>query len=153
MRSLVIEDMKRTFRLAQIENEGNDPAKSGKSYGTPHDLASLYGAGRYGKNDTSVPKGYDEKKPVGRPQEKASIANTQDDPLGKDRLGSIENSTVYTANIPNESGAYRGGSPISFAESIRYKNMLKDIPRADKQIIFESQQESSLLDEKNIKDI
>jgi hypothetical protein len=31
--------------------------------------------------------------------------------------------------------------------------MLKDIPRADKQIIFESQQESSLLDEKNIKDI
>jgi hypothetical protein len=31
--------------------------------------------------------------------------------------------------------------------------MLKAIPRADKQIIFEAQQESSLLDEKNIKDI
>ncbi len=58
---------------------------SGKSYGTPHDLASLYGKGRNGVGDTgAVPPGYDEKRPVGRPEEKASMINTQKDPLGKD---------------------------------------------------------------------
>ena len=100
-RDLVLEDMKRTFRLGQIENEGNDPAKSGKSYGTPHDLATLYGKGRNGVGETgAIPPGYDEKNPVGRPKEKSSIVGTQKDPLGKDRLGSTENSTLYTANIP-----------------------------------------------------
>jgi len=153
MRDLVIEDMKRTFRLSQIENEGNDPAKSGKSYGTPHDLATLYGKGRNGVGENPVPPGYDEKNPVGRPKEKASIVGTQQDPLGKDRLGSKENATLYTANIPDEgSGTPKGGSPLALAESLKYKDMLKGIPRADKQIVF-NPEESSLLDEKNIKDI
>jgi hypothetical protein len=155
LRDLVLEDMKRTFRLSQVENEGNDPAKSGKSYGTPHDLASLYGKGRVGMNvDGPVPPGYDEKRPVGRPEEKASIIGTQDHSMGKDRLGSKENSPIYTANIPDEgSGTPKGGSSLSLAESLRYKDMLKGI-RTDmknKQNVFE--QESSLLDEKNIKDI
>ena len=100
-RDLVIEDKKRTFRLAQIENEGNDPAKTGKSYGTPHDLASLYGAGRMGQNG-SIPPGYDEKRDVGRPKEKTSILGTQKDPLGKDRTGKRDNNTLYTANISTE---------------------------------------------------
>jgi hypothetical protein len=152
-RDLILEDMKRTFRLSQIENEGNDPAKSGKSYGTPHDLASLYGKGRNGVGDTSVPGGYDEKRPVGRPQEKDSIVGTQKDPLGKDRLGSNEFGTLYTANKPEESGTPKGGSPLALAESSKYKEMLKSIPRNDKQNIFEVEQESSLLDEKNIKNI
>jgi hypothetical protein len=153
-RDQVIEDMKRTFRLGQIENEGNDPAKSGKSYGTPHDLATLYGKGRNGVGETgAVPPGYDETRAVGRPKEKTSIVGTQRDPLGKDRLGSAEN-TFYTANIPDEgSGTPKGGSPLALAESLRYKDMLKGM-RADmdnKQNVFE--QEPSLLDEKNIKDI
>ena len=155
LRDLVIEDMKRTFRLSQIENEGNDPAKSGKSYGTPHDLATLYGKGRNGVGETgAVPPGYDEKRPVGRPEEKASIVGTQQDPLGKDRLGNKENSPLYTANIPDEgSGTPKSYGALALAESFRHKDMLKGM-RADmnkKQNLFE--QESSLLDEKNIKDI
>jgi hypothetical protein len=153
LRDLVIEDMKRTFRLSQIENEGNDPAKSGKSYGTPHDLASLYGKGRNGELGGVVPPGYDEKRPVGRPEEKASIVGTQQDPLGKDRLGSKENSPIYTANIPDEgSGTPKSYGALALAESLRHKEMLKSIPRADKQNVFNSE-ESSLLDEKNIKNI
>lgn len=50
------EDAKRSFRLVQIENEGNDPAMTGKSYGTPHDLATVYGARNIGEE---VPPGYD----------------------------------------------------------------------------------------------
>ena len=154
-RDLIAEDMKRAFRFGQIENEGNDPARSGKSYGTPHDLATLYGTGRYGGNkEGSVPPGYDETNPVGRPKEKNSMIGTQKDPLGKDRLGSKENSTLYTANKPDEgSGTPKGGSPLALAEVLRNKEMLKNIPRPDKDMVFKDEQESTLLDEKNIRDI
>ena len=59
-RDLVKQDAKRKFRLAQIENEGNDPLETGKSYGTPHDLASLYGMGRTQSDPGNIPDGYDE---------------------------------------------------------------------------------------------
>jgi hypothetical protein len=81
-RNQTIEDKKRSFRISQIENEGNDPVESGTSFGTPHDLASLYGKGRYGE----VPIGYDEKE-AGRPEEKVSDYGTQDHALGKDPIG------------------------------------------------------------------
>jgi len=154
-RDLVLEDMKRTFRLSQLENEGNDPAKSGKSYGTPHDLASLYGKGRNGVGDTgAIPPGYDEKRPVGRPEEKSSIVGTQKDPLGKDRLGSIENGTLYTANIPDEgSSTPKGGSPLALAESKKHKGLLEGMSAFRKELAIKPEQESTLLDEKNIKDV
>jgi hypothetical protein len=149
MRDLVLEDKKRVFRLAQVENEGNDPAKTGKSFGTPHDLASMYGKGRSGMNvDGTVPPGYDEKRPVGRPQEKASIMNTQDDPLGKDRLGRRDNNTLYTANIPSEDG-----TPKAMFELKRHKGLFEGMNIARKELAMGPDQEPSLLDEKNIKDI
>jgi hypothetical protein len=149
-RDLVLEDKKRTFRIGQIENEGNDPAKTGKSYGTPHDLASLYGKGRTGMEiDGPIPPGYDEKRPVGRPEEKASIIGTQKDPLGKDRLGAGENGSLYTANAPEEGS----GSPKAMFELKKNKGLFEgfNIPR--KEIVFEEEQESSLLNENNIKGI
>ena len=86
-RDLIVQDQKRRFRLAQIETEGNDPITTGRSYGTPHDLASLYGKGRMESDPGNVPDGYNEKKPLGRPEEKASNINTQDNAFGRDRLG------------------------------------------------------------------
>lgn len=87
-RDLVRSDAKRAFRLTQINSEGNDPLQSGKTYGTPHDLATIYKA----NNDTTdgkVPPGYDETEgDIGRPRERVSILGTQNDPLGgRDRLG------------------------------------------------------------------
>jgi hypothetical protein len=41
-RTNVIEDLKLRFRQNQIEQEGNDPAVTGVSYGTPHDLATVH---------------------------------------------------------------------------------------------------------------
>jgi hypothetical protein len=150
MRDLVLEDKKRTFRLAQVENEGNDPAKTGKSFGTPHDLASLYGKGRSGMNtDGTVPPGYDEKRPVGRPEEKSSIINTQNDPLGKDRLGAGENGTLYTANQPEEGS----GTPKAMFELKRRKGLFEGMNIARKELVVGPDQEPSLLDEKNIKGI
>jgi hypothetical protein len=153
-RDLVLEDKKRVFRMAQIENEGNDPAKTGRSFGTPHDLASLYGKGRAGMNvDGPVPPGYDEKRPIGRPQEKASMINTQDDPLGKDRLGRKDNNTIYTANIPSEDGTPKGGSPVGLSELNKHKALFEGMNIARKKLVFEPEPESSLLDEKNIRNI
>ena len=87
-RDLIREDAKRKFRISQIEAEGNDPVETGKSYGTPHDLASLYGKGRMDSDPNNVPKGYDkDNEPLGRPEEKVSNRNTQEDNFGKDRLG------------------------------------------------------------------
>lgn len=99
LRDLVREDGKRAFRQSQIENEGNDPAKSGKSYGTPHDLASMYGRRATptakGAGPGEVPIQYAEKprphadlNPVagnpegGRPRIRASFKGTQEDPMG-----------------------------------------------------------------------
>jgi hypothetical protein len=136
-RDLVVEDKKRVFRLAQIENEGNDPAKTGKSFGTPHDLASLYGKGRTGMNvDGAVPPGYDETRPVGRPKEKASIVGTQQRALGKDPLGSAEN-----------------GTPKAMFELKRHKQLFEGINIARKELVVGPDQEPSLLNEKNIKGI
>ena len=41
-RTDVVEDLKLRFRQNQIEQEGNDPAVTGVSFGTPHDLASIH---------------------------------------------------------------------------------------------------------------
>ena len=144
-RELTREDAKRKFRLNQIEAEGNDPLETGKSYGTPHDLASLYGQGRYQSDPGNVPDGYDEKKDLGRPKEKASNINTQDNAFGKDRLGKRGSKEDYNSSDsikPN----YKGGSPLAL------ESMLKQIPINKKRLVFEQdKKQESLLDEDNIK--
>lgn len=99
MRDLIREDSKRFFRLSQIESEGNDPAASGKSYGTPHDLASMYGRrsspAPKGGMDGQVPVGYSEpnrpsERPKwgepgpngGQPRKRASFIGTEQNPMG-----------------------------------------------------------------------
>ena len=152
-RDLIVEDAKRRFRLAQIENEGNDPLETGQSYGTPHDLASLYGRGRY--ESTNIPVGYDEKKDYGRPSEKVSNRNTQDNAFGKDRIGA----DGYK-NDGDESDStkpkYQGGSPLALetkGKRNRNTKMFNDIKNQNKQIIFEADiKGNSLLDESQIRE-
>lgn len=93
-RELVLEDAKRKFQIDQIESEGNDPGESGESYGTPHDLASIYKQNQYGKGidkkGSNVPDEYDETKNIpgpGRPKEKASIYKTDKSYAGRDPIG------------------------------------------------------------------
>ena len=86
-KDLMVGEAMEKFRLSQLENEGNDPSESGISYGTPHDLASLYG----NKRDKSVgpaqvPTGYDEEEP-GRPVEKPTTYGTDKSNLTRDPLG------------------------------------------------------------------
>ena len=126
MRNLVREDAKRSFRVSQIENEGNDPAKSGKSYGTPHDLASMYGRrsspAPKGAEEGKVPASYEEeprthqdwKQPGpegGRPRIRASFKGTQKDPVGgSDRYGQHELHGGYPSDYSNLMEAEATGS-------------------------------------------
>ena len=151
-RGLIAQDAKRKFRINQIENEGNDPLETGKSYGTPHDLASLYGRNRYDGGE--VPEGYDEdKEELGRPKEKASNINTQDNAFGKDRLGK---DGVKKDNDESDSikPTFKGGSPLALERKYKHNKNAKvfnDIKNQKKQMIFEKEiKGNSLLDENQL---
>jgi hypothetical protein len=152
-RDLIREDAKRKFRLTQIESEGNDPVETGQSYGTPHDLAALYGRGRY--ENGGVPVGYDEDKELGRPEEKVTDRNTQDNAFGKDRIGSLG---MKKDNDASDSikPQYKGGSPLALENkplSNTQSDMLKKIPINRKQLVFEADNnKESLLDENQIRE-
>jgi hypothetical protein len=155
MRDLIREDAKRKFRITQITSEGNDPVETGQSYGTPHDLASLYGRGRYEDTSNNIPAGYDEKAVLGRPQEKTTDRNTQASAFGKDRIGSMG---MKKDNDASDSirPQYKGGSPLALENkplSSKQSDMLKQIPITRKQLVFESDNnKESLLDENQIRD-
>lgn len=142
-RDLIREDVKRTFRLNQIENEGNDPSETGISYGTPHDLATLYGKGRYPGN-SDVPSGYDETQDVGRPKEKVTVYGTQEDNLGKDRIG--KQGMNEPEPKPKTSIAM---SEVTKADYLKNMKMLSSM-KNKKKLIFEAK--PSILDESNIKE-
>ena len=145
MRDLIAQDQKRSFRYNQIGEEGNDPIETGKSYGTPHDLASLYGRGRYSANE--LPDGYDEKAPLGRPKEKVSNINTQDNPFGRDRLGRKD------MKVDDQEGYGRPKkdvSPLSLEIVSKNKTLLESL---EKKINFkETNSGESLLDESKLKE-
>lgn len=84
---------KNKFRLQQIIDEGNDPVVSGKSVGTPHDLATLQVSSKFlpGQYDDSMKALYtpDEREEnEGRPKEYAgSFETKRDQDFGRDPLG------------------------------------------------------------------
>ena len=154
-RNLVREDKKRDFRNSQIENEGNDPMETGETYGTPHDIATAYGKGRVYDRPGNVPDGYNEDEPeMGRPREKASMAGTQNDPLGKDRLGrdAAKNDDQEDFGRPKRADARRYTMEQSKKELGRYEDMLSNIP-GKKKLVYESDKKGdNLLDPKQIRE-
>jgi len=155
-RDLILEDQKRSFRLNQVANEGNDPLESGKSYGTPHDLATIYGKDRAQMN-ADLPVGYSEKPVLGRPEEKASYKDTQQDPLGMDRLGRSRNKDVGMDSNPVRND-FKGASPLALESTktayLKNKKLLESIDLGEKKLVFEGQNTGGgLLDESQIKDL
>ena len=152
-RELQIEDARRKFRLSQITEEGNDPMITGESYGTPHDLASLYGKGRMGTGD--VPEGYDENVPLGRPKEKASDINTQQNALGRDRLGVADMKHDDQPDMGKTS--HKGGSALALEGAaklhlLKNKMILENRNIKKLHIFDEANDVGGLLDENRIKE-
>ena len=159
-RDLSREDAKRKFRIDQIQAEGNDPVETGKSYGTPHDLASLYGSGRMYTDPGAVPKpeeyAADDPK-LGRPKETNVKRNTQGDNFGKDRLGVKRMKDTDKNDSNSIKNKFKGGSALALESArttyLRNKDMFKDLPQpSKKQLVFEEDKDdTSLLDENQLK--
>lgn len=97
-----IEDAKYQFRLKQIIEEGNDPEVTGKSFGTPHDIATMQVAskfmpGQYGETNKSLYTKDERENNDGKPDQHKSSFETRrdqdfgDDPVGRKDMNKMEN--------------------------------------------------------------
>jgi len=119
-------DYKQKFRRSQIENEGNDPAKSGEAQGTPADLAM----GRTGHeldDKGGAPEGGFEG--AGRPKE-VPHHGKDGSARGRDPLGSHD-------MRKGGSGAPKYGRPLALAHYDRLKKAMK-FNKTDTKIITET---------------
>jgi hypothetical protein len=154
----VLEDIKHAFRQKQIENEGNDPAVTKESFGTPHDIASMQVRGGAKMiNDNEVPDGG--WPGAGRPAKNLNYA-TDKSPFGRDPIGMKDVGSTLKVNQSPKAN-HKGNSPLS----LENKNIEKLIGSMSgmrvktKQIISESLKpsnnkeiEPNLLDENNLLD-
>jgi len=95
-RDMVVESAKHSFRLKQITDEGNDPAETGKSYGTPWDIATLqvsskFLPGQYGENNKELYTQDEREENEGKPKQyKGSFETKRDKDFGEDPVGRKE---------------------------------------------------------------
>ena len=122
----IVFDYKNKFRRQQIENEGNDPAKSGEAQGTPSDMAM----GRTGHeldDKGGAPEGGFEG--AGRPKEPNKYGKDSG-ARGRDPLGSHDMKK-------GGSGAPKYGKPLALAHFDRIKKSM-NLNGVEKEIISES---------------
>ena len=135
MRNAIIEDVKHKFRLSQITDEGNDPAISGRTYGTAHDIATMQVSSKYDIHDANeeLKQLYtpDERENnAGKPQQfKSSFETRRDQDFGRDPLGRKD---------LNKMESFLNG-----LETIKTHKKVKSI-------IKENNADIEMLDEKNI---
>ena len=157
----ILEDIKQIFRQNQIENEGNDPALTKESFGTPHDIASLHtkGGSKVSPiNDGETPEGG--WPGAGRPAKNLNYA-TDDHVFGRDPIGKkdIKNTLKVKRSVkPN----HKNNSPLSL-EGRQMENLINSMSGfkvKTKEIIAESlkpatkkeENEPNLLNENNLLD-
>ena len=157
----VINDIKLGFRHGQIESEGNDPVKTGESFGTPHDLATLQQSGDEVDDNSGANAGFptvEDKggapeggfEGAGRPKESGNYG-TDENPFGRDPLGN--KSISVKADRPGHS--YNANEVLnkevtnSMLSKMKYKTKTKKIITESLKS-DDNNKESGLLDEKNI---
>lgn len=105
----VLEDLKLGFRYKQIEEEGNDPKLSGKSVGTPHDIAAMQmtsaATGAAVKRLFTQDDEDERTENEGRPPKEGSFGRDKDPAFGRDPNGM----KALANQQPNESLALKSG--------------------------------------------
>lgn len=133
----IITDARDKFRTKQIEEEGNDPVKTGRSFGTKHDLASLYKDTGASSDDKFLKfadpnKGGSEpggQPGAGRPAEPGTY-KTQDNPFGRDPLGSKENNPRTPISF-EDLDKWRNSKRIALNETFNNTPMPVESPKSD----------------------
>ncbi len=124
----IIHDYKTKFRRSQIESEGNDPAKSGETQGTPSDMAM----GRTGHeldDKGGAPEGGFEG--AGRPKEPNKYGKDSG-VRGRDPLGAHDKKK-------GGSNAPKYGKPLALSHYDRLKKAM-NFDKVEKKIINETSQ-------------
>ena len=103
----IIFDFKQKFRRSQIENEGNDPAKSGEAAGTPSDMAMGRTGHELDDEGGSPEGGFDG---AGRPKEGGKYGKDSG-ARGRDPLGAHD--------------MKKGGSSLALAHYDKLKKSMK----------------------------
>ena len=131
-RAGVIDDIKQNFRKEQIETEGNDPAVTKESFGTPHDLASMHQ-----KREGEMPEGG--WPGSGRPKE-ATKYSTDKHPRGRDPIGkkALEKTFDVDTSIKH---TYKNNSPLTKENIIN--SVLDSLPN-DKKILIEKTEKEKI---------
>ena len=129
-RARVIDDIKQNFRKEQIETEGNDPAVTKESFGTPHDLASMHQ-----KREGEMPEGG--WPGSGRPKE-ATKYSTDKHPRGRDPIGkkALEKTFDVYTSIKH---TYKNNSPLTKENIIN--SVLDSLPNNKKILIEKTEKE------------
>ena len=150
----ILEDIKHKFRQTQIESEGNDPAITKESFGTPHDIAVMHTTGGSSKmyqiNDNEVPDGG--WPGAGRPAKNLSYS-TDDSPFGRDPIGKKDVGNTLKINTSMKHN-YKNNSALSVESKMKANDFDKLIDSMNgfkvktKEIISESLKPSKI-DEEN----
>jgi hypothetical protein len=149
-RNDVVEDLKLRFRQNQIEQEGNDPAVTGVSFGTPHDLATVH----MSSNEV------EEKDKGGRPPEGIKPEQHKNafgwDPTGKKELKQAFNANNQSTTFTPDARWDRAVRPVATENH----NILKYLKNKQPAMLLESlksnkmshddQDTGTILDENNI---
>mgnify|MGYP003116593969 FL=1 len=129
-RARVIDDIKQNFRKEQIETEGNDPAVTKESFGTPHDLASMHQ-----KREGEMPEGG--WPGSGRPKE-ATKYSTDKHPRGRDPIGKKALDKTFDVDTSIKH-TYKNNSPLAKENIIN--SVLDSLPNNKKILIEKTQNE------------
>jgi len=158
----IIDDAKQAYRFKQIEEEGNDPAKSFQKVNKDGSTAKSGESG--GGEPEPEPSGGKEPSDAGSPPLKekkdeyerpsqVGLKKASNYPFGEDPLGNLENNSKSRSNPISH--AYAGGSPFSLEAVLPDKDLmkldsyLKTVKQEKKELISENQQKS-IMDETNI---
>ena len=177
--SQIVSDVKQSWRLKQIEDEGNDPAISLQKVNKDGELEDAGGGSSDGGTegsseaptsdnvgggesepksseapeespaDAAPPLTEKSKKPYVRPSQKGE-KNASDYPFGEDPLGSLENANSRKARKNQIGHKYKGDSPLGF-ESINFGKLSTFLNEdPKKELILDVKHQKSMLDESNI---
>ena len=117
-RTNVIEDLKLRFRQNQIEQEGNDPAVTGVSFGTPHDLATVH----MSSNEVET------KDPGGRPKEGIKSGQHKNE-FGWDVTGRKELRQAFDPE--NQTNAFQPDPKFRNSSTVAVESFVKKLKSKD----------------------
>ena len=129
-RARVIDDIKQNFRKEQIETEGNDPAVTKESFGTPHDLASMHQ-----RKEGEMPEGG--WPGSGRPKE-ATKYSTDKHPRGRDPIGKKALDKTFDVDTSIKH-TYKNNSPLTKENIIN--SVIDSLPNNKKILIEKTENE------------